>query len=97
MAALTLLPERTCEEHEDSHNFETTDEHEERAQPLQTVGEVGPRHLRPDVGVESRTDIAHETEGNGEGIGDIDAREHHDGGGDEEHEDIECEERQQGD
>lgn len=96
-APLIPLPEATGEEDKDGHDLETADEHEEGTKPLQTVTELGPRHLRAYIGVETGTNITDEAERDGDGVGNVDARHNHDNGGDEEHEHVEGEEGKEGD
>ena len=96
MMSLVLLPETVGEEHEDGHNLESAHEHKQTKQPFDVFGQYGPRHGGANLGAERGPYVADTAEGDGDGIGIVDACDNHDGCGDDDHDTGEGEEGEEG-
>lgn len=77
VSPLIISPEATGKEHQHRHDFQTSNEHQERAEPLDMFGQFAPRHLGANLCAKGWTDIADAAQGNGDGIGIIDIGGYH--------------------
>ena len=74
---LILLPEGWCEDHEYGKDFQTADEHHERAEPLGQIGQFAPRHGGSNLCSQGRSYVSHATQRDGDGIGVVDSHRYH--------------------
>ena len=90
-------PELRGEDDEDGEYFQTADEHHEGAHPLGECGQVVPRHGGADLRSQGGSHVADAAQGDGDGVGVVDAGSYHHEGTDEAQHEIGCEEGQERD
>ena len=74
---LVLSPECWCKDNQHTEYFQTTDEHHQRAEPFCHIRQFAPRHGWSDFRTQRRSHITHTTQGDGDGIGIVDAHGYH--------------------
>ena len=93
---LLVLPEAAGEEDENGEDFQTTHQHQQGEEPFDDVGQVVPGHRGTYLQTERGAYIAGAAEGDGEGVGAVDAQNHHNEIDEETEHHIGCEEGEEG-
>ena len=89
---LVFSPEGWSEDHQYAEYLQTSDEHHQRAEPFCHIRQFAPRHRRSYLCTQGRSHIAHTAQGDGDGIGVVDAHGYHREGDDQADDEIRGEE-----